>query len=211
MEYLDIYDEQGNFLGTEERSVVHTKGLWHKTVHCWLYDKEGNIFFQRRADRGTLYTTSSGHLSAGESVTEAFQREIKEEIGLDIDASDATHVNVVPFQMDRIKEDGSVFRDRAFANVYVDLYEGDYKDFHMDESEVSGIVIVNAKDALELFQKEEGTLLGKEISVNNEVTKREIRLTEFLVNDGETFIEKYGDGKQVSSRCCNGKFTKNYI
>ena len=193
MEYLDIYDEQGNFLGTEERSVVHTKGLWHKTVHCWLYDKEGNIFFQRRADRGTLYTTSSGHLSAGESFTEAFQREIKEEIGLDIDASDATHVNVVPFQMDRIKEDGSVFRDRAFANVYVDLYEGDYKDFHMDESEVSGIVIVNAKDALELFQKEEGTLLGKEISVNNEVTKREIRLTEFLVNDGETFIEKYGD------------------
>ena len=193
MEYLDIYDEQGTFLGTEERGVVHTKGLWHKTVHCWLYDKEGNIFFQRRADRGTLYTTSSGHLSAGESVTEAFQREIKEEIGLDIDASDATHVNVVPFQMDRIKEDGSVFRDRAFANVYVDLYEGDYKDFHMDESEVSGIVIVNAKDALELFQKEEGTLLGKEISVNNEVTKREIRLTEFLVNDGETFIEKYGD------------------
>lgn len=193
MEYLDIYDEQGNFLGTEERSVVHTKGLWHKTVHCWLYDKEGNIFFQRRADRGTLYTTSSGHLSAGESVTEAFQREIKEEIGLDIDASDATHVNVVPFQMDRIKEDGSVFRDRAFANVYVDLYEGDYKDFHMDESEVSGIVIVNAKDALELFQKEEGTLLGKEISVNNEVTEREIRLTEFLVNDGETLIEKYGD------------------
>lgn len=193
MEYLDIYDEQGNFLGTEERGVVHTKGLWHKTVHCWLYDKEGNIFFQRRADRGTLYTTSSGHLSAGESVTEAFQREIKEEIGLDIDASDATHVNVVPFQMDRIKEDGSVFRDRAFANVYVDLYEGDYKDFHMDESEVSGIVIVNAKDALELFQKEEGTLLGKEISVNNEVTEREIKLTEFLVNDGETFIEKYGD------------------
>ena len=193
MEYLDIYDEQGNFLGTEERGVVHTKGLWHKTVHCWLYDKEGNIFFQRRADRGTLYTTSSGHLSAGESVTEAFQREIKEEIGLDIDASDATYVNVVPFQMDRIKEDGSVFKDRAFANVYVDLYEGDYKDFHMDESEVSGIVIVNAKDALELFQKEEGTLLGKEISVNNEVTKREIRLTEFLVNDGETFIEKYGD------------------
>ncbi len=193
MEYLDIYDEQGNFLGTEERSVVHTKGLWHKTVHCWLYDKEGNIFFQRRADRGTLYTTSSGHLSAGESVTEAFQREIKEEIGLDIDASDATHVNVVPFQMDRIKEDGSVFRDRAFANVYVDLYEGDYKDFHMDESEVSGIVIVNAKDALELFQKEEGTLLGKKISVNNEVIEREIRLTEFLVNDGETFIEKYGD------------------
>ena len=144
MEYLDIYDENGKFLGTEERGVVHSKGLWHKTVHCWLYDRDGNVFFQRRSDRGTLYTRSSGHLSAKESVTEAFQREIKEEIGLDIDASDATKVGVVPFQMDRVKEDGSIFKDRAFANVYFDLYEGNYEDFHMDENEVSGIVIVSA-------------------------------------------------------------------
>ena len=193
MEYLDIYDENGKFLGTEERGVVHSKGLWHKTVHCWLYDRDGNVFFQRRSDRGTLYTTSSGHLSAGESVTEAFQREIKEEIGLDIDASDATKVGVVPFQMDRVKEDGSIFKDRAFANVYVDLYEGNYEDFHMDENEVSGIVIVSAKDALDLFQKESGSIFGREISLDNTMIEREISFSEFLVNDGETALEKYGD------------------
>ena len=193
MEYLDIYDENGKFLGTEERGVVHSKGLWHKTVHCWLYDRDGNVFFQRRSDRGTLYTTSSGHLSAGESVTEAFQREIKEEIGLDIDASDATKVGVVPFQMDRVKEDGSIFKDRAFANVYVDLYEGNYEDFHMDENEVSGIVIVSAKDALDLFQKESGSIFGCEISLDNTMIERDISFSEFLVNDGETALEKYGD------------------
>ena len=193
MEYLDIYDENGKFLGTEERGVVHSEGLWHKTVHCWLYDRDGNVFFQRRSDRGTLYTTSSGHLSAGESVTEAFQREIKEEIGLDIDASDATKVGVVPFQMDRVKEDGSIFKDRAFANVYVDLYEGNYEDFQMDENEVSGIVIVSAKDALDLFQKESGSIFGREISLDNTLIEREISFSEFLVNDGETALEKYGD------------------
>lgn len=193
MEYLDIYDKNGKFLGTEERGVVHSKGLWHKTVHCWLYDRDGNVFFQRRSDRGTLYTTSSGHLSAGESVTEAFQREIKEEIGLDIDASDATKVGVVPFQMDRVKEDGSIFKDRAFANVYVDLYEGNYEDFHMDENEVSGIVIVSAKDALDLFQKESGSIFGREISLDNTMIERDISFSEFLVNDGETALEKYGD------------------
>ena len=193
MEYLDIYDEDGNQIGTEERGMVHSKGLWHKTVHCWLYDKEGNVFFQRRSDRGTLYTTSSGHLSAGESVTEAFQREIKEEIGLDIDASDATFVSIVPYRMDRIKEDGSIFRDRAFANVYVDLYEGNYEDFQMDAEEVSGIVIVNAKEALELFQRESGSILGREISLDNKMTTRDISFSEFLVNDGETALEKYGD------------------
>ncbi len=39
MEYIDIYDEADQYMGQEERSVVHNKGLWHHTVHCWLYDK----------------------------------------------------------------------------------------------------------------------------------------------------------------------------
>ena len=193
MEKLDIYDANGEFIGTEERKIVHEKGLWHKTVHCWLYDKEGNVFFQKRNDRGTLYTTASGHISAGESITEAFQREIKEEIGLTIDANDATLVNVVPFKMDRVKEDGSIFKDRAFANVYVDLYEGNYQDFTMDPNEVTAIVIVNAKEALELFQKENGTIEGKEITLENEMIKRPIDFKEFLVNEGETALEKYGE------------------
>lgn len=193
MEKLDIYNENGEFIGTEERDVVHEKGLWHKTVHCWLYDKEGNVFFQKRKDRGTLYTTASGHLSAGESVTEAFQREIKEEIGLNIDANDATLVNVVPFKLDRVKSDGSIFKDRAFANVYVDLYEGNYQDFTMDPNEVTAIVIVNAKDTLELFQKENGIIEGKEITLENEIIERNIDFKEFLVNEGETALEKYGE------------------
>lgn len=104
MEYLDIYDEQGNFLGKEERNIVHRDALWHKTIHCWLYDKEGNVFFQRRAEEGTLYTTASGHLQAGESLEDGFHREIQEEIGISIDSSDAVLVEMIPFVMDREKK-----------------------------------------------------------------------------------------------------------
>jgi len=81
MEYLDIYDENGNYLGKEERGIVHKNALWHKTVHCWLYDLDGNIYFQIRKDKGKLYTTASGHVLAGETVQEAFGREVKEELG----------------------------------------------------------------------------------------------------------------------------------
>ena len=55
IEYLDIYDESGSFLGKEKRDIVHKDALWHKTVHCWLYDSNGNIYFQIRKDEEKLY------------------------------------------------------------------------------------------------------------------------------------------------------------
>ena len=195
MEYLDIYDEKGNFLGKEERSIVHRDALWHKTIHCWLYDKDGNVFFQRRAEEGTLYTTASGHLQAGESLEDGFHREIKEEIGISVDASDAECVEVIPFVMDRENKDGTMFRDRAFAHIYVDLYEGNYQDFKLDSNEVSGIVLVNAKEAFELFQKANGCITGTVLTEENGVIvskKQEINFSDFLVNQHETALGKYG-------------------
>ena len=76
MEHLDIYDEYMNKIGTEKRDIVHQNGLWHKTVHCWIYDDIGNVYFQIRADSGKLYTTASGHVLAGETVRDAFHREV---------------------------------------------------------------------------------------------------------------------------------------
>jgi isopentenyldiphosphate isomerase len=195
MEYLDIYDEEGNFLGKEERSIVHRDALWHKTIHCWLYDKDGNVFFQRRAEEGTLYTTASGHLQAGESLERGFHREIEEEIGISIDASDAECVEVIPFVMDREKKDGTMFRDRAFAHIYVDLYEGDYQDFKLDSNEVSGIVLVPAKETLALFQNGRGSVMGTVLTEENGVIvsrKQEISFADFLVNPQETALGKYG-------------------
>ena len=61
MEYLDIYDEK-KFLGSEKRSIVHKMGYWHKTIHCWLYDNKGSVYFQIRKDKNKLYTTASGHV-----------------------------------------------------------------------------------------------------------------------------------------------------
>lgn len=196
MELLDIYDEQGNHIGTEDRKVVHRDALWHKTVHCWLYDKFGNVFFQRRRDKGTLYTTASGHLQAGETIEEGFAREIREEIGATIDYNKTIKVNVVKFVMDREEPDGSVFKDRAFANVYVCEFDGKYDELEYDEVELDGLVLVNAKDTLEILKNETGSITGTEIKrIDGKITSYEkvIKFEDFLVNKGETAIEKYGE------------------
>lgn len=196
MEYLDTYDEKGNFLGKQPRNYVHQNALWHNTVHCWLYDKEGNVYFQIRKEEQTFYTTASGHVSAGETVKEAFGREIREEIGLTIDYEKAELVDVVHFKLDRENKDGTMFRDRAFANVYVYLFDGDISKFNYDPNEVIGIVKVNAKEALHLFEIEQGSISATIIHGENDKMVEEVKeveLKDFLVNKGETALTKYGD------------------
>lgn len=195
MEYLDTYDENKNFLGKQPRDYVHQNGLWHNTVHCWLYDNTGNIYFQIRSDEKTFYTTASGHVLAGETVKQAFGREIKEEIGVNIDYENADLVNIVTWKMDKQKADGTMFKDRAFANVYVHEYKGDYREFNFD-SEVDGVVKVNAKQALELFKNGAGKINAEIITTENGKnvqTERKVDFNEFLVNKHETAIGKYGD------------------
>lgn len=196
MELLDYYDELGNFLGKKARDVVHRDGLWHKTVHCWLYDKKGNIYFQIRKDEGTFYTTASGHIKADESVKEGFFREIKEEIGIEVNIEKAILVNIVNFKLDRVNQDGSIFKDRAFANVYICDFEDDINSFNFDPSEVSGLVKMNAQDVLKLISGEVENINATFIvsQDNKNITyEKEVAVSNFLVNKGETILDKYGD------------------
>jgi 8-oxo-dGTP pyrophosphatase MutT (NUDIX family) len=196
MEYLDVYDENMNYLGKELRDTVHRDALWHKTVHCWLYNSKSEVYFQIRKNSGKFYTTSSGHIAAGETVEEAFAREVKEEIGINVDSEKAKLLDIVVWKMDKEKSDGSIFRDRAFAYVNAYNFEGNINEFYFQPEEVLGIVKVNAKEALKLFEKEEGSIPATIITTENGKnieTKREVDFNEFLVQQHETAIGKYGD------------------
>lgn len=196
MEYLDIYDEQGNHLGYETRDIVHREGLWHKTVQNWLYTEDGKVLFQIRKDNGKFYTTASGHVIKGETIEEAFAREIKEEIGLDCDCKEAKMIELVTWIMDKTKKDGTVWKDRAKSSFFIVPYRGDFLDFKFDENEVMGIAAIDAQEALELFETEEGEIdatMIKEENGKNTITTRKVKLEEFLILENETALKKYGN------------------
>ena len=190
MEKLDIYDEYMNFVGSENRDIVHQKGLWHKTVHCWLYDKSGNIYFQIRKDSEKLYTTASGHVLANETVKDAFSREVFEEIGAKVDISNATMVEINAWRMDKVKN-GVPFIDRAFANVYINEIDENYNNFVFDETEVLGVVKVNATNCLALLKNEIKNVDGVKITKTN-TEKISLNINDFWVMNGEIALLKYG-------------------
>lgn len=191
MEYLDAYNEEHEKIGTYPRDEVHEKGMWHDTIHCWLYDNNGNAYFQVRSDVNKLYTTASGHVQAGETLNQAFGREVKEEIGIDIDFEKAELVRVNHWKMDKEKN-GKIIKDRAFANIYILNIETEPDRFLFLDGEVDGVVKVNSTDVLDLFQDKVEVIKGIFIDKDNEHLEKELTINDFLLWDGEIAMKKYG-------------------
>ena len=87
-EYLDIVNEEDEVIGKETRKKVHEIGLWHRGVHVFLFNEQGEMLIQKRsADRTSspslLDCSISEHVQAGESYLDAAMRGLKEELGIE--------------------------------------------------------------------------------------------------------------------------------
>jgi isopentenyl-diphosphate Delta-isomerase len=94
-EIFDIVNERDEVIGQAPRKEVHARGLWHRAVHVLVFNARGEVFLQKRSmlkdtARGKWDSSSSGHLDTGEDYDACAVREVREEIGLDIQARTAT-------------------------------------------------------------------------------------------------------------------------
>ena len=91
-EILDIYNGQGQLVGSKERDLVHKDGDWHKTFHCWIIFRDSlntdYVVLQKRSDKkswpGYVDISAAGHITSGEKVEDGL-RELEEELGVVID------------------------------------------------------------------------------------------------------------------------------
>lgn len=87
-EYLNVYDEEGKWIGEEERHIVHKNGKWHYVFHCWVYDRSKHqMILQRRAETKAQFPKSydascTGHYSSDEKNDST--KELMEELGIDV-------------------------------------------------------------------------------------------------------------------------------
>ena len=139
-EYLDVLSESGDKTGDIKlRDEIHRDGDWHLSVHLWLIDG-GDVLVQKRSVLKESYpgcydASAAGHVSAGEKVLEAAQRECKEEIGVDI--SDKTIIELGVLKL-CINHSETGFVSNEFNHVLVVEIERD-QDFKIDRTEVENV------------------------------------------------------------------------
>ena len=86
-EYIDIVNGEDVVIGKATREEVHEKKEWHRVVYVFVLNSMGEVFIQHRSDDkdpdpGLWTSSASGHVSSGQSYTEAAARETEEELGV---------------------------------------------------------------------------------------------------------------------------------
>jgi isopentenyldiphosphate isomerase len=88
-EIFDVVNERDEVIGRATRRKVHARGLRHRAVHVLVFNARGEVFLQKRSmlkdtAKGKWDSSSSGHLDSGEDYDACAARELREEIGLDL-------------------------------------------------------------------------------------------------------------------------------
>ncbi len=160
MELVSCFDEdKKDCHRVEERNVCHRAGYWHESAHIWLL-KENMILLQKRSMNKTAYpgyydTSTAGHVLVGESVEACALRELNEELGLTVDAS-----QLIPIGEYRIESDqnfyGKKYLEREFCSVYV-VEDFDESSMKLQSDEVDSVTWMDVDQALEGVMDTEDT------------------------------------------------------
>lgn len=125
-ERFDIVNESDEVVGNRSRRETHAEGLRHRAVHIFIFNKMGEIFLQRRSrwkDVAPLTWDSSaaGHVDSGCDYDETAPRELREELGIEVNLAAALKIDSCP----------------GTGNEFVTLYIGSHQGpFQLSPSEI---------------------------------------------------------------------------
>jgi len=157
-ERFDLLTSDGRPTGrAKARWEVHRDGDWHRSIHVWVYGIAAAQPFllmnQRGLNKdtwpGVLDATVGGHLSAGETVADAY-REIEEEIGIAADPATIRWIGTRP----RSAESVPGIIDRELQEVFLYRDDRPLDGYHPNPAELEGLVQLSLTDALQLFSGE---------------------------------------------------------
>jgi isopentenyldiphosphate isomerase len=154
-ELFDIVDVDGNLTGVAKpRGEVHRDGDWHRSVHLWVvFETEPRtLLLQRRGyekdtNPGKVDVSVAGHLSAGESPTDAL-RESREEVGLVVTPEACEFLGVR-----RSEHLSPHWKDREQQHVFVTFTSVAFESLVPHPEEVASLVRVSLSDLRALITR----------------------------------------------------------
>ncbi len=171
-EFVDVFDEDGNYLKSCSRKDVHKNGLWHKASGVIILNSKKQILLQQRSklkekNAGLWDMSASGHIPSGQTPDTSLIREIEEELGLVTDISQLKLLGIYK-RHEKHATGGGYLIENEFDYIYILESDVDVSKLKLQVEEVDDVKFVSVKDFLNLLK-------------NGEVVKR-VRVWDDMIN-----------------------------
>ena len=149
MELLNVYDNEGNLtdrvVPRGDKSVILNDNEHIGVVVVFIENSKGEFLIQKTSvKKGSEYSSTGGHVDAGETHLSSILRESKEELGIEVDESELEYL-------------GFLLYDKPIRFMYYLKKDIDIKDIVVQEGEVEFVKYMNIDEIKEIINKGEMT------------------------------------------------------
>lgn len=120
MEIWDVLDSDGNLIQktiSSEDETALGEGMYHLGADVWIINSENKILIQKRSKKKKnqpgVWAMTGGSVIKGETSLEAIKREVKEELGIELDTDKAIKI--------KHYRKGNVWLDEYLVKQNIDL------------------------------------------------------------------------------------------
>ena len=158
-EFLNLIDERARITAeSKPRTLVHRDGELHPTVHIWLIKRRDMgvfVLLQKRAHEKEINpdcfdVSAAGHVTQGEEFRHTALKEVREELGLDIDRS---KLEFIGLKKAEYHKDG--INDNELVAVYICRENIDTEDLVLQSSEVSEVCWAEIDELISIMKYED--------------------------------------------------------
>lgn len=172
-EFLEVYSPEGTKTGQKKsKSEIHRKGLFHSTVHVWIFTEEGNILIQKRSKKkelnpGVWDVSVAGHIKFNENIKKAAKRETLEETGININTKNLLKIGVY-----RSINIHPTAIDKEFFHTYILKIDKNSINLDFKNNEVDDLKFISIEEMESLIKEENNKIfIGKNRKYYSDVLK----------------------------------------
>lgn len=128
-EIYDVVNANDEVIGTATRGQVHADPTFiHRAAGAYVFNRKKQLLMQKRSESKDMFPgywvfSVGGHVDSGDSYDQAIQREIKEELGVEM------NVSRVEKTLQREPE------ETEFWQIYMGIHDGPFVNFNTTEIE----------------------------------------------------------------------------
>ncbi len=171
-EFVDVYDENkvktGKIINRNDKDKL-SENEFTLSVHCWIVNSKNEILITQRnrnLNRGGMWEDTHGGVKTGETSLEGMIRELKEELGINIEENELILVKTLK-------------RKKVFRDCYVVFKDILVDSINFNDDEVMACKFVSIEEFKEIIKKGESTFTDFSQTIFNEIDidklKKEIK------------------------------------